>query len=131
MLSPTLYTMLKLSKTSSSQKLFDYDCVTLYLNYLRLCANVGLNILYLSWKVNLHFEWAVVPVNSYFMSKDLILIWSKLWINSCFSLCQHRNKRSLRVKTKIIFYSVDKKTFLHTFFLNLREPVCTLYSVHI
>ena len=30
MLYSSLYTMLKLSKTSSSQKLFDYDCVTLY-----------------------------------------------------------------------------------------------------
>ena len=26
--------MLKLSKTSSPQKLFDYDCVTLYLGYV-------------------------------------------------------------------------------------------------
>ena len=26
----SLYTMIKLSKTSTPQKLFDYDCVTLY-----------------------------------------------------------------------------------------------------
>ena len=31
MLNSSLYTMLKLSKTSSLQKLFDYDCVTLYI----------------------------------------------------------------------------------------------------
>ena len=32
MMSSSLHTMLKLSKTSSPQKLFDYNCVTLYLN---------------------------------------------------------------------------------------------------
>ena len=31
MLSPLLYTMLKLSKTTSAQKLFLSDCMTLYL----------------------------------------------------------------------------------------------------
>ena len=31
MLSSSLYTMLKLSKTTSPNKLFDYDCVTLYI----------------------------------------------------------------------------------------------------
>ena len=30
MLSSSLYTMLKLSKTTSPNKLFDYDCVALY-----------------------------------------------------------------------------------------------------
>ena len=32
MLSSSLVALLKLSKTSSPQKLFDYDCVTLYPN---------------------------------------------------------------------------------------------------
>ena len=31
MLSSSLYTMLKLSKTTSPNKLFDYDCLTLYI----------------------------------------------------------------------------------------------------
>ena len=30
MLASSLHAMLKLSKTSSPQKLFDYDCVTVY-----------------------------------------------------------------------------------------------------
>ena len=30
MLSVSIYAMIKLSKTPSPQKLFDYDCVTLY-----------------------------------------------------------------------------------------------------
>ena len=30
MLSSSLFTMLKLSKTTSPNKLFDYDCITLY-----------------------------------------------------------------------------------------------------
>ena len=36
MLSLSLYTMLKLPKTSSPQKLLGYDCVTLYKHYALL-----------------------------------------------------------------------------------------------
>ena len=36
MLPPFLCTLLKLSKTTSSNKLVDYDCVTLYLPYMTL-----------------------------------------------------------------------------------------------
>ena len=32
MLSSSLFAMIKMSKTSSPQKLFDYDCVTLYVS---------------------------------------------------------------------------------------------------
>ena len=38
MLSSSQYAMVKLSKTSSTQKLFDYDCVTLYV-YLGVIHN--------------------------------------------------------------------------------------------
>ena len=34
MLSSSLDTLLKVSKTTSTQKLFAYDCVTLYVGYL-------------------------------------------------------------------------------------------------
>ena len=36
MLSSSLYAMLKLSKKRSPQKLFGYDCITLYLNLAKL-----------------------------------------------------------------------------------------------
>ena len=41
MLSSSLYTMLKLSKASSPQKLFDYDRVTLYKNFTIDSAEFG------------------------------------------------------------------------------------------
>ena len=39
MLSSSLFTMLKLSKMTSLNKLFDYDCVTLYLTSSELSTN--------------------------------------------------------------------------------------------
>ena len=44
MLSSSLYAMIKLSKTSSPQKLFDYDCVTLYSNSVWLILSNYLTI---------------------------------------------------------------------------------------
>ena len=42
-LSSSLYTLLKLSKTTPPNKLFDYDCVTLY---------IEINFLYLGWLIH-------------------------------------------------------------------------------
>ena len=48
MLSSSRYTMLKLSKTTSPQKLFDYDCITLNVcQSLLLCSSMAVKIKYI------------------------------------------------------------------------------------
>ena len=60
MLSSSLDALLKLSKTSSPQKLFDYDCVTLYFEVYIFTPNVAcfmdhtLNIYYIHLKNVFH-----------------------------------------------------------------------------
>ena len=48
MLSSSLHTMLKSSKTTSPNKLFDYDCVTLYKNRDLICTYITHNKLYMN-----------------------------------------------------------------------------------
>ena len=53
MLSSSLYAMLKLYKTAFPQKLFDYDCITLYMynfqGYKRLKVGGGYIYVYTIW----------------------------------------------------------------------------------
>ena len=58
MLSSSLYAMIKLSKKSSPQKLFDYDCVTLYVLYsvykVEYRGAAALKNIYVYYKIKLN-----------------------------------------------------------------------------
>ena len=81
MLSSSLYAMLKLSKTSSPQKLFDNDCVTLYNSGLLAegCRSPGCHQMGISRKGIFFYRFcAMPPFFSFFMHS----------FNFC-SLCIH------------------------------------------
>ena len=84
MLSASLYTMIKLSKTTSPQKLFPSDCFTLY--FKTRCQNLGwlrlMNTYHLDLRANVEYEFEA----QVFLKGDNVLFSASLEINCVWNI---------------------------------------------
>ena len=104
MLSSSLYAMLKLSKTTSPNKLFDYDCVTLYMCYICLTSEVKV-VKKLKWRDRLHFFVCFVKFHEIDHNLEMILL-------SDIHTYLHAHESILRMSYTLIKYI--QKTGLHS-----------------
>ena len=64
MLSSSLYTMLNLTKTTSPNKLFDYDCITLYIHICKMSIELPDFYFYFYIFVNIVFLYCIVNIEN-------------------------------------------------------------------